>query len=238
MWFFAAFLLQFKVSVMEISRALGIGYKAAFFMVRKLRQSLYARRIPEKLRGDVEMDEAYVKAGLKGKRGLKRPPRKRGLKSRGRGTYDGDKVPIVAMVERGSGRVRIQPHRNIKARVVIKRYLGDVDPGARVYTDEFRSYNALPEDRHFTVNHGEGEYSDGNGVHINTVEAEFSVLRPWLATFRGVSKERLYLYTSHYEFLRNNRNLDQVERALKMLEFLRALLLQGQYHAVTHPQWT
>ena len=35
--------------------------------------------------------------------------------------------------------------RNVKSRVVIKRYLGDVDPGTRVYTDEFRSYNALPK---------------------------------------------------------------------------------------------
>ena len=53
------------------------------------------------------MDEAYVKAGLKGKRGLKRPPRKRGLKTRGRGTCEEDKVPVIAAVERGSGRVRL-----------------------------------------------------------------------------------------------------------------------------------
>jgi len=64
------------------------------------------------------------------------------------------------------------------------------------------------------------EYSDGNGVHINTVEAEFSVLRPWLATFRGVSKERLYLYTSHYEFLRNHRDIDKVDRMSRMIQIL------------------
>jgi transposase-like protein len=219
-WFFVAFLMQFRVSVMEISHALGLRYATVFEMVKKLRRSLYARRIPEKLRGEVEMDEAYVKAGLKGKRGLRREPRKRGYKARGRGTYEGDKVPIVAAVERGGGRIRIQPHRNVKARVVIKRYQRDVDPRARVYTDEFPSYDVLPGDRHFTVNHGDGEYSNGDGVHINTVEAEFSVLRPWMATFRGVSKERLYLYISHYEFLRNNRGACQVERMSKMIEIL------------------
>ena len=220
-WFFVAFLMQFRVSVMEISRALGMRYATVFDMVKKLRSSLYAGRMAEKLRGEVEMDEAYVKAGLKGKRGLRRAPRKRGLKARGRGTYETDKVPVVAAVERGSGRVRLQPHRNVKGRVVIKRYQRDVDPGSRVYTDDYSSYDVLPGDKHGSVNHSDREYSNGEGVHINTVEAEFSVFRPWMATYRGVSKESLYLYTSHYEFLRNNRDACQVGRMSRMIEILR-----------------
>jgi transposase-like protein len=52
MWFSAAFLLQFRVSVMDIAPTLGIGYMATFFMVKKPRHSLYAERIAEKLRDE------------------------------------------------------------------------------------------------------------------------------------------------------------------------------------------
>lgn len=219
-WFFAIFLMQFKVSVMEISKTLGVTYKTAFNMVKKLRKSIYAKRIPEKLKGEVEMDEIYITAGLKGKRNLKRGGRKRGLKARGRGTYSKDKPPIIAMVERG-GKIRIAPSKDVKSETVVERFLDDVDPNATVYTDDFSSYNALPSDLHKSVNHSDGEYSDGNGVHINTVEGEFSVFRPWMATYRGISKENTYLYTSHYEFCRNNRELHPVDRVENLIKFLR-----------------
>lgn len=42
-----------------------------------------------------------------------------------------------------------------------------------------------------------------------------------MAIFRGVSKERLYLYCSHYELLRNNRRSNPVDRMLEMVKFLR-----------------
>jgi hypothetical protein len=33
-------------------------------------------------------------------------------------------------------------------------------------------------------------------VHTNTVDGEFSVFKPWMATYRGVCKIYLYLYCS------------------------------------------
>jgi len=69
---------------------------------------------------------------------------------------------------------------------------------------------------HETVNHSIGEYTRGK-VHINTVEDEFSGFRPWNTIFRGYSKEKLHLYTGHYNFLRNNLHLDRMHRTLRML---------------------
>lgn len=117
-WFFIAFLMQFKVSVLEISRTLNMRYATVFELVKKLRQSVYARAMVERLKGEVEIDEVYIKAGLKGRKKMKRGGRKRGLKGRGRGTYDSDKVPVVAVVERG-GKIRIRPHRNIRTKEII-----------------------------------------------------------------------------------------------------------------------
>jgi len=48
----------------------------------------------ERLSGVVERDEMYVSAGQKGTRRVSRGPRKRGLKLRGRGTWEKDKPPI------------------------------------------------------------------------------------------------------------------------------------------------
>ena len=59
------------------------------------------------------------------------------------------------------------------------------------------------------------EYARG-GVHTNTIEGEFSVLRPWLSVFRGVSKEKLFLYCSQYQFLRRTRAMDRAARAVSL----------------------
>lgn len=68
-WFMLAFLMQYSISILEASKTLGMEYKTVFYMARKLRGSIYAHQIREKLRGIVEMDELYVTAGLKGKKG-------------------------------------------------------------------------------------------------------------------------------------------------------------------------
>ncbi len=47
----------------------------------------------------VELDETYVHSGRKGVK--QRKPRKRGLRTRGRGTWKDDKPPVMTMVKRG-----------------------------------------------------------------------------------------------------------------------------------------
>lgn len=217
-WFFTAFTLQSKVSVKELAETLQLPYATAYRMVWKLRRNLYMKASTLKLKGIVEIDEVYVKAGLKGKRNLRRKPRKRGLKRRGRGTYAVDKPPVLGVVERG-GPVRLIPLTDVAARTVLRRlfkcfHLEDVEA---FITDDYPSYNWLRSlGRHEAVNHSIGEYARG-WIHSNTVEAEFSVFRPWSATFRGTSKENLHLYTAHYNYIRGGRGLNRVERALGML---------------------
>jgi hypothetical protein len=65
------------------------------------------------LQVEVEIDEVYQTAGLKGRNNsiliklLGRRPRRRGLKRRGRGTYREDKVPVLAFIERGGRRLLV-----------------------------------------------------------------------------------------------------------------------------------
>jgi len=217
-WFFTAFMMQSMVSVRELAKDLQRPYATVFRMVRRLRENLYLTASTVSLKGIVELDEVYVSAGLKGKRGLRRRPRIRGLKRRGRGTYAVDKPPILGVIER-DGLVRLIPMADVATRTVLRRLfrafnLEDVEA---FYTDDYQAYNALRSlSLHETVNHSLGEYAR-SGVHTNTVEGEFSVFRPWNATFRGYSKENIHLYTAHYNFIRNNRHLDRTRRTLTML---------------------
>ena len=98
------------------------------------------------------------------------------------------------------------------------------EPGAMVYTDEWRGYDRLPEMRrgHATVCHAEREWArddDGDGireVHDNTLEGLWTGLRTFLRPFRGVSKKYLYQYVAMFEWGYN------AKRAT--MSFLRALL--------------
>lgn len=60
-------------------------YNTMFRVVRRLRENIYLTTSTQSLKGIVELDEVYVVAGLKGKRSLRKGPRVRGLKRRGRG---------------------------------------------------------------------------------------------------------------------------------------------------------
>ncbi len=68
-WFMMAFMMQFKVSVLEISKTIRVSYRHAYYMAKKIRGSVYAGQMAKKLKGTVEIDELYVTAGLKGKKG-------------------------------------------------------------------------------------------------------------------------------------------------------------------------
>lgn len=68
-------------------------------LFRLLLAAIYQTRLPEPIVLDpediAEFDEVYITAGLKGRAGsleLDRDPRKRGLKRRGRGTWDTDRL--------------------------------------------------------------------------------------------------------------------------------------------------
>lgn len=142
------------------------------------------------------------------------------------------------MVSRETGDVVIVPSMNVTGGGILRRVAKNVDPGAVIYHDDYRPYGILDGVyRHESVNHSAGEYARGD-VHTNTIEGEFSVLRPWLSMFRGVSKERLFLYCAQYQFLRGTRTMDRAARAVALFGLERrneAELLDGVPPVVEPP---
>jgi transposase len=87
-----------------------------------------------------------------------------------------------------------------------------VQAGSRLYTDSASSYRALKGDKHDYVNHTQKEYAGGE-VHENRSECVFSLLKPYLRVFRGVSKFNLPGYVGFFQFLRNFRQQNAFEQA-------------------------
>jgi transposase-like protein len=120
------------------------------------------------------------------------------------------------MVSRETKQVRVAPSSGVTGREIINRAVKNIDPDTTIYHDDYRAYGILDGCfRHESVNHSAGEYARGD-IHTNTIEGEFSVLRLWLQTFRGISKEYAYLYCAHYQLLRSNSGMERADRALSM----------------------
>ena len=69
------------------------------------------------------------------------------------------------------------------------------------------SHNWLP-----STNHTQQEYARGD-VHENRAECLFSLLKPYLRVFRGISKFNLPGYVRFFQFLRNFRQHNACEQA-------------------------
>ena len=85
-----------------------------------------------------------------------------------------------------------------------------VVPGATVYTDEHRGYNALAGYSRGTVNHGAKEYVGAGDIHINSAESMWAVLkRSIYGTWHHVSVKHLGRYVNEATFRLNEGNVQQ-----------------------------
>jgi transposase-like protein len=155
---------------------------------------------------------------MRGKKGDKHadptdPPRYRGNKVRGHGTWDNDRPPILGIVGRETGQVRLEVMKNSGRKDIEPRVLAATTTGATVYSDEWHAYKHLPEQgrKHATVCHAPGRREwarddDQDGireVHNNTMEGIWTGLRNFLRPFRGVHKKYLQQYVAIFEWSHN-----------------------------------
>src|SRR6266446_7749964 len=92
-----------------------------------------------------------------------------------------------------------------------------VQAGSRLSTDSASSDRAVKGYVHEFVNHTQKEYARGD-VHENRAECLFSLLKPYLRVFRGISKMNLPGYLGFFQFLRNFRSQNAFEQAELILQ--------------------
>lgn len=204
-WLLAIHLLSASkkgMSAHQIHRMLGISYKAAWFMMHRLRYAMSVEPLAGKLRGTVEMDETYVGGKRKGRFG--RPP-----------AGDKTKSCVVALVER-NGRARAFPMEKVTSENIHQAIAKHVDQlQSELMTDEAQVYGGDKIGRipHYTVQHGRGEYVRGRH-HTNTIEGFFSLFkRGIIGSFHHIGKGHLNRYADEFAFRYSHRKVSDGVRA-------------------------
>ena len=196
------------VSSMRLHRELGIGQKAAWFMLQRLRKA--AESGAGTFSGPVEVDETY----MGGKRKNMSNAKRRELKDTGRGAVG--KAAIVGMKDRASNEVRAQAIQRTDAETLQGFIVEHADAFATVYTDEAAAYQSLPF-AHDSVKHSVGEYVKGQ-AHTNGMESFWALLkRGYHGTYHKMSPKHLQRYVNEFAHRHNIRDEDTIEQMQAMV---------------------
>lgn len=187
------------VSSYEIARATGMGQKAAWFVLQRLRHTL--NETAQAMMGEgennpVQIDEVYIG----GKPANMHPKRRNAVK-------DTDhKTAVMGMVETGKRKVRAVVVPNAQRETLQNVILENVGFGSTVHTDSHSGYRFLAgsEYVHESVSHM-NEYVRGQ-VSTNAVENFWSCLRRTLqGTYVAVEQVHMDKYLAEQCFRFNNR---------------------------------
>ena len=183
------------ISSYELSRALDVTQKTAWFMLHRIREAMQDKAFT-KLAGPVESDETFIGGR---KRGIREPGK---LNPRWPGGYG--KSIVQGIVQR-KGDVRAFVVPSTKKATLTDKIRQHVEPGAVVYTDALPSYAKLDEYTHYVINHAI-EYVNGH-IHTNSIEAFWSVLKRTLkGTYVAPRTEHLQRYIEEQVFRFNQRH--------------------------------
>ena len=187
------------ISSWELSRALGVTQKTAWFMLHLIRLAMQDERKGGKLSGEVEIDETFI--GGKA-RNMHKSAKAKKLQGAGGGSVG--KIGVQGLLQRG-GNIRVNVINDNTIGTLVPNVKENVEEGSHVYTDELKSYFGLQADyAHDVINHTE-MYVNGQ-IHLNGLENFWSLLKRDLGgTYVSVEPFHLFRYVDEQAFRYNNR---------------------------------
>ena len=191
-WAFAIYMMVTSpkgVASTKTQKELGLTLKTAWYLNQRLREGT----------GTVEVDEAYIggtdrwKHADKKLHGDWRSGREMviGLKNRETNQITAARLPAVTGDE----------HRDMRQYVYAR-----IEDGTLVFSDTHDAYRPLP--MHASVEHGKGQYVDGD-IHTNGMESFWAVVkRGYRGVYHHVSPKHLQRYVNEFAGRLNLRHLD------------------------------
>ena len=188
------------VSSIRLHRELGIGQKAAWFMLHLLRKA--AEMETGLISGPVEVDETFIG----GKRRNMHNAKRNALK--GRGAIG--KTAVIGAKDRATKRVAARVVKSTD-RATLQRFIGGhAETGAAIYNDDTRTYQGLPN--HQTVTYSVSEYVRGQ-AHTNGIESFWSLLKHgYQGIYHKMSPKHLERYVREFSHRHNLREADTLEQ--------------------------
>jgi hypothetical protein len=212
-WFVVIWLIgnaKNGISSYEISRAIGITQKSAWFVLHRIRLAMQTGTFA-RLSGEIEVDETYI--GGKARNMHRDRKERMGMH---KGASHLGKVAVMGLLNRhskdGHSTVRIEVLGDVKKRNVQGRVREHVETGANIYTDDYGSYRGLKAEYiHGVIDHAE-KYVDGQ-IHTNGCENFWSLLKRTIkGTYVSVEPFHLFRYLDEQAFRFNNRKDNDAER--------------------------
>jgi transposase-like protein len=197
------------VSSYEISRALGVTQKSAWFMLQRIRLAMQDDSGLRNFSGQVEVDETFI-----GGKARFMHQDKRAAKITGTGGMG--KAAVMGLLERhgpdGHSTVRAKVVGDRRRKTLSAEVRRQVTPGAEVFTDALPSYSDLADDYiHGVIDHAEA-YVDGV-IYTNGLENFWSLLKRSLhGTYVSVEPFHLFRYLDEQALRFNTRKASDGDR--------------------------
>jgi transposase-like protein len=195
-WFYAMYLMastRCGISAKQMEREIGVTYKTAHRIMKKIRTELMNDEDDEPLSGDVEIDETSWG-------GKPRVPMDRFEAAAWREA----KPTILGMVERG-GRIRFRVIPSRRGPALSREVRAHVNPSSIIFTDDWQAYKPLRGEflDHRIINHSEGIYVRGD-TYTNTIEGAFGNMKTGMrGAYKKVSPAYLQSYLDEYAWRHN-----------------------------------
>ena len=179
----------------------GVNKSTAAYYFHRLRELICAAIEDQTpFHGEIEVDESYFGGKHKGKRG--------------RGAAG--KVPVFGILKRG-GKVYTKVIPDTRTDTLMDIMQHKIVPDSIVYTDAWRSYNALDvsEFRHYRINHSE-LFADRHN-HINGIENFWNQAKRHMRRFNGIPRKNFPLFLNECYLLFNHSDTKDQLKQLKQL---------------------
>ncbi len=182
---------------------IGVNKNTAAYYFQRLREIIanqLEQESHEVFGGEIEVDESYFGGTRKG--------------MRGRGSAG--KVPVFGLLKRG-GKVYTKVIPDASSATLIPIIERKVIPDSIVYSDCWRSYNALDisEFKHYRINHSKLFANKKN--HINGIENFWNQAKRHMRKFNGIPRQHFGLFLKECEWRFNNPNPQSQLKQLKQL---------------------
>ncbi len=195
------------ISSMKLHRELGIGQKAAWFMLSRLRKA-YEQDIGL-FSGPVEVDEVYMGGKERNKHSKKK-------QRAGRGPVG--KTPVAGIKDRTTGQITAKVVKNTDAATLQGFVTDHTEEGSTVYSDDATVYHGLKNRTHESVKHSVGEYVR-DMAHTNGIESFWAMLRRGhQGIYHKMSAKQLDRYVAEFAGRHNARDRDTISQMSSVVD--------------------
>jgi transposase-like protein len=190
------------ISAKELQSQIGVTYKTAWYVNRRLREVMRIANDKYKLSGNVAMDEAY----FTGRENNADKPLKRG-----RGTNKSKVIVAVSLTDDGKPKyARMKIVENFKAKTIEDFAEKYIEKGSKIMTDGFKSYKSQPLKNDYFVEYdvvsADDPLSKLKWLHTFISNAKAFVL----GTFHGLKSQDLQFYLDEFCYRFNRRYIPQL----------------------------